>query len=267
MEQLLGGILVVEAAGEWRIRQHQRVLLLLAGVVLRQRVPVADVRVLHAVQQHVHAADAQHGDVEVEAVEQAAVEVLAQLRVVQQVRVALAQVLARRDQEARRAAGRVADDVGGLGRSQLDHKPDDVARRAELPVLSGGGDLAEHVLVDVALGVALLHRHLVEQVHHLGQQRRSRDCEARVLHVVRVGGVGTAELLGQVSAQIGEDVLPHHREHLGRDEVLEARPAEVLVGPTLGVLAFREDPPFHRLLEPIGLVLLQRVHVVEPTEE
>ena len=192
---------------------------------------------------------------------------LAQLRVVQQVRVALAQVLARRDQEARRTAGRVADDVGGLGRGQLHHQPDDVARRAELPVLSGGGDLAEHVLVDVALGVALLHRHLVEQVHHLGQQRRSRDGEARVLHVVRVGGVGTAELPGQVSAQIREEVLPHHREHLGRGEVLEARPAEVLVGPTLGVLAFREDPPLHRLPEPIGLVFLQCVHVVEPTEE
>jgi hypothetical protein len=43
------------------------------------------------------------------------VEVFAQLRVVQEVRVALAQVLARRDQEARRAAGRVADDVAGLG--------------------------------------------------------------------------------------------------------------------------------------------------------
>ena len=135
------------------------------------------------------------------------------------------------------------------------------------PFCPGGGDLAEHVLVDVALGVALLHRHLVEQVHHLGQQRRSRDGEARVLHVVRVGGVGTAELPDQVSAQIAEDVLPYYREHLGWGEVLEARPAEVLVGPTLGVLAFREDPPLHRLLEPIGLVLLQRVHVVEPTEE
>ena len=142
-----------------------------------------------------------------------------------------------------------------------------MARRAELPVLSGGGDLAEHVLVDVALGVAFLHRYLVEQVHHLGQQRRSRDGEARVVHVVRVGGVGTAELSGQVSAQIGEDVLPHHREHLGRGEVLEARPAEILVGPTLGALALREDPPLHRLFEAIGLVLLQRVHVVEPTEE
>jgi hypothetical protein len=35
LQQVLGGVLVVEAAGEGRIGQHQRVLLLLAGVVLR----------------------------------------------------------------------------------------------------------------------------------------------------------------------------------------------------------------------------------------
>ena len=91
--------------------------------------------------------------------------------------------------------------------------------------------------------------------------------EASVLHVVRVGGLGATKLPGQVGTQVWEDVFTDHREHLGRGEVLEARPAEVLAGPTPGVLAFREDPPLHRLLEPIGLVLLQRVHVVEPTEE
>jgi len=246
---------------------HQRVFLLLAGVVLRQRVAVEDVGVLHAVQQHVHAADAQHGVVEVEAVKQAVVEVLLELRVVQQVRVALAQVLARRDKKARRAAGRVADHIKGLGRGHLHHQPDNVPRRAELPVLPGGGDLAEHVLVDIALGVAVFHRHLVKQVHHLGQKRRCRDGEARVLHVVRVGGVAVAELPGEVRAQEGEDMLADHGEHLGRGEVLEARPAEVLVGPSPGVLALREHPPLHRLLEPVGLVLLQRVQVVEPAQE
>jgi len=47
-------------------------------VVLGQRVAVGDVRVLDAVQQHVHAADAEHRVVEVEAVEKAVVEVVAQ---------------------------------------------------------------------------------------------------------------------------------------------------------------------------------------------
>ena len=75
--QVLGGVLVVERPGEGRIGEDQRVVLLLAGVVLRQRVAVADVGILDAVQQHVHAADAQHGVVEVEAVEELVVEVLA----------------------------------------------------------------------------------------------------------------------------------------------------------------------------------------------
>ena len=45
------------------------------GMVLRKAVAIADVRALDAVQRHVHGADAQHRGVEVEAVEQARVEV------------------------------------------------------------------------------------------------------------------------------------------------------------------------------------------------
>jgi hypothetical protein len=92
----------------------------------------------------------------------------------------------------------------GVRRGHLHHQLDDVARRAELAVLPGAGDLAEHVFVEVALGVAVLHGHGVEQVHHLGQQRRRGDGEARVLHVVRVGGAVAAQ-----GAQEGEDVLAH----------------------------------------------------------
>jgi hypothetical protein len=65
---------------------------------------------------HVHAADAQHGVVEVVAVEHAVVEVLHGAGIAQHVGVVLAQVLARRHQEAAGAAGRVADDVLGRGR-------------------------------------------------------------------------------------------------------------------------------------------------------
>ena len=55
----------------------------------------------------------------------------------------------------------------------------------------------------------VLHRHLVEEVDHLGQERGRGDGEARVLHVMRVGGVVAAE-----RAQEGEDVLIHDIEHL-----------------------------------------------------
>jgi type I restriction enzyme R subunit len=186
LQQVLGGVLVVEAAGEGRIGEHEGVGILVGGVILRQRIAVTNVGVLHTMQQHVHAADTQHGVVEVIAVEHVVVEVLPELRVVQDVRVALAQVLARHDEKASRAAGWVADKVGRLRGCHLHHEPDDVARRAELAILPGGRDLAEHVLIEVALGVAILHRDGIEQVHHLGEQRRRGDGEARVLHVVRV---------------------------------------------------------------------------------
>ncbi len=156
-------------------------------MLLSQRVAVANVRVFHAVEQHVHAADAEHRVVEVEAVEHTVVKVLAELSVVEDSRVALAQVLARRDQEARRAAGRVADHVGGLRRRELDHEPDYVAWGAELAVLPGGGNLGKHVLVHIALSVAVVHGHLFEQVHHFCQEPRRRDGEAGIPHVVRVG--------------------------------------------------------------------------------
>ena len=70
-----------------------------------------------------------------------------------------AQEFAGRDKEAAGAAGRIADHIARRRLGQLDHQLDDVARRAELAVLPGGGDLAEHVFVDVALGVAIVHRH------------------------------------------------------------------------------------------------------------
>jgi hypothetical protein len=66
---------VIERPGERRISQHQRVLFVLAGVVLSQRVATLHVRVVHAVEQHVHAADAEHGAVVLKAVKEAFVKV------------------------------------------------------------------------------------------------------------------------------------------------------------------------------------------------
>jgi hypothetical protein len=162
------------------------------------------------------------------------VEVFVQLRFVQEVWVPLPKVLPRRHQESRRVAGRVRDHVGGMRRGQFHHQPDDVARGAELPVRPGRGNLDEHVLVDIALGVPLLHRDVVEHVHHLRQQRRRRDGEARVLHMVRVRGVSAAELSRRALER--EEVVADHREHVGGREVLEARPAVVLVGPPFASL-------------------------------
>ena len=51
------------------------------------------------------------------------------------------------DQEARRAAGGVADDLIRLRLDQIDHEPDDVPGSAELAVDPRRGQLAEQVLV------------------------------------------------------------------------------------------------------------------------
>ena len=192
-------------------------------------------------QRHVHRADAQHRRVEVEAVEQALVEVPPQLVVAEQRGVMLAQIFAGRDQEAAGADGGVADHVLGLRLHQLHHRRDDVAGRAELAVLAGGGDLRQHVLVHVALGVAVAHVELVELVDDLGEQRRPRDLEAGVAHVARVGRAFAVE-----RADEREDMLVDDAEHLRAGEMLEARPAQVRVGLAALVLALGEDAPLDR---------------------
>ena len=139
-------------------------------------------------QQHVHAADAQHGVVEVVAVEGALVEPAAGLGVlVDAVAVVLDEMLGGGDEEAGGAASGIADDVLRSGRGHVHHQPNDVAGRAELPVLPGGGDLAEHVLVEITLGVAVGHVDVVELVDHVGQHPSRGHHEEGVLHVMGVG--------------------------------------------------------------------------------
>lgn len=85
--------------------------------------------------------------------------------------------------------------------------------------------------------------------------------------MVRGGRVAVAELAREVGAQVRKDVFADHGEHVGRGEVLEARPAEVVIGATPRVLAFREDTTLHRLPQPVRLVLLQCVQVIEATQK
>ena len=143
LEEVLGGALVVERSGERRVGEDEACRPRSSPAWSSASESGSDVGVLDAVQQHVHAADAQHRVVEVVAVEHLVVEVL---RLSFGSRSALgmvvAEVLAGGDEEAAGAARRVADHVGRRRRGHLDHQLDDVARRAELAVLPGGGDLA-----------------------------------------------------------------------------------------------------------------------------
>ena len=240
--QILGHAVGIQRAGKRRVGQHQRIGAGIARTLLRKTVPIPYVRAFHPVQQHVHAADAQHGAVEIEPVKHLCVKMHGGCRIAQHVRMTGPQIFAGGHQKAGGAAGRVHDAVARAWRHHLHHQPDDVARRAELAVLPGGGDLAEHVFVHVALGVAILHRHAVQHVHHPAEQRRGGDGEARVPHVVRVGAAIPAQ-----RAQEGEDVLAEDGEHVGRCGVDEAGPAQRVVGLAARVRALGEDAPAGRL--------------------
>ena len=80
--------------------------------------------------------------------------------------------------------------------------------------------------------------------------------------MVRVGGV-----VGTQGSKEWEDAVSDDVVHVGGSEVLEARPAEGVVGAAVGVLAFGKDSALHRPTEPDGLVLLQRLQVVEAAKE
>jgi hypothetical protein len=74
------------------------------------------------VQEHVHATDAEHGGIEVVAVERAGIELLAGgVGLVDRIAVMGDEMLRRGDEKPCRAAGGIADDVLGSGGGHLDH--------------------------------------------------------------------------------------------------------------------------------------------------
>src|SRR5207248_2803750 len=151
----------------------------------------------------------------------------------------LAEVLTAGDEKAARANGRVADHVVWFRLDQLDHGRDDGARGTELTVLAGCRDLRQHVLVNVALRVAVAHIELVvlvELVDDLGEQRRARNLDTGVAHVARIGSAFPVE-----RADEWEDMLVDDAKHLRAGEMLEARPAQVRIRLATLVRALGED--------------------------
>lgn len=185
----------------------------------------------------------------------------------------IAQILAGGDEEAAGAACRIADHVIRRGLCQFDHQPDDMARRAELAVLAGRCDLAEHVFVEIALGVAILQRDLRQHVDHLGQQAGRGDGEARALHVFGMGRAFLCHI-----AQEGKDVFRNNEEHTRRIIVPEARPAQHGIGDFFldrarlfvahrAIDAIRKDHSLDRPAQHVGLVLLAGLDVIETAHE
>ena len=131
-------------------------------------------------------------------------------------------------------------------------------RGTELPVLPGGGNLAEHVLVEIALGVAVGHVDVVELVDYAGQHPRRGHHEDGVLHMLRVGRVLLVALAEGLDE--GKDLVLDGLEHGLRGHLLEARPAQ-------GDLLLGEDRVFDGFAGARGLGFLQRVQLVEPLDE
>ena len=135
-------------------------------------------------------------------------------------------------------------------------------RRAELTVLTGARDLAQHVLVDIALGVAVRHRDLRDEVDDLREERRGGDDEGGVLHVLPI-----VAPLATKAAEEREHVVAHDLVHLLGLEMPEPAPPQVLVRPATLVFAIREDRPLHRFLGGGRLCLGQRLQLVQAAEE
>ena len=73
------------------------------------------------------------------------VEMFLELGVAQDFRMMFAQIFPRRHQKATRAACPITNHILCRWRCQLNHEANDVPRRAELAVLPGAGNLAEHI--------------------------------------------------------------------------------------------------------------------------
>jgi hypothetical protein len=172
------------------------------------------------------------------------------------------EVLSRGDQETAGACRRIADDVRRRGLRKLNHQCNYVPRRAELTVLACRRDLAEHVLVDITLGIPIIHADGVELLGRLREQRRRRNAETWVLHVLAESRALAAE-----RTQKREDALVDDSEHLARLERLEARPPEILVGPAALVLPFRGNAPLHLDFKLDSFPLLNGMELIETLDE
>ena len=128
-----------------------------------------------------------------------------------------------------------------------------MARRSELAVDARRRQLAQQVLVEVSLGVALRDGERFNHVHGGDEQARLLNHELRVGHVL-------AERRAAVeAAEVREHLVAHDLEHLLGLDVPELRPAQVLL---LGA-----EDGLERLLRSLGAFFVPRLSDVEQARE
>ena len=169
----------------------------------------------------------------------------------------LADVLARHREEAAGAGAGVANDIFQRRLHHIYHHPDDVPRRAELPVLSRRGDLAEQVFVHIAFGVAVGHVYIGEHIHHLREQSRGRDHKGGTLHVFGKRGAAVAAVAQKIEHP---GLAGKEPEHIFRVGILEAAPAQ-------GVFLGLENGGFNGLFEQIGFLFFLGLQFVKPPDK
>ena len=178
---------------------------------------------------HVHGADTKHSAIHIVAVEHVVHVMILLLPVEEDLLLAvLLEVLARRNEEAGRAAGGIADDVIRFRVHQLHHHLNDMAGRAELAIEAGLRDLRKQVFIGVAAnigGLGLAHQLIdhVKRIDDLVEHQGRGDHKDRVVHIAGISAV----LIAMQIFNEREHELLHDGIHLARRIVTEHRPFEL----------------------------------------
>ena len=164
-------------------------------------------------------------------------------------------ILRRRHQKAPRPTGRITDHLMGTWSHQRHHHLDNVARRAKLPIRPCCCQLREHVLIQIALRIPILHRNLINLSHHIRQQRRIGNQKHRILHMT---GIGTLPSTAPQILNKRKCLIPHNPQHLLRiRQILKMRPPRRLkLRWKLRILYLPSNPP--------SLFLLIQLQIIQP---
>ena len=179
---------------------------------------------IDGMQQQVHRGNAHHGLIRVETSELLAGERLP-LFLGHLLAMVLSDGFGCGNKESRRAARRITDKLAGFRTGKRHHHVPDVLWCAELTVRARGIELAQHVFVQVAKIVSVLHvvrQQLVDAGNGLFKRLGLVETEGSVLHAFRKG------VIRMHGFDERERLLADHVKHLLRRKILEPAPTDCL---------------------------------------